>query len=228
LLITDGRAVAGGNGREKHYPDPEWNRRVIQIGGRSLYGAPNFRLAWGFNELQGNGGLRFPLHPFQWLLLKWSPGTDWGTKQSWYEPRIDDGQWVQSLANEWGEEWPSTGAYEIDHYFERGVRVCMPYIEDRLSHFVDRPKLPPREQRIKDARREIEAREQAVADRDHERFVSAAQPFGGQPFVGYGQKTAPIRSKAKIMPARFRRKFNEMRAGDMARYKRQGRKVTNV
>lgn len=226
-LTYSGRAVRG-EGREKHKPDPAWNVRLAAIGGRDLFGRPQFRATWGWNELQGNGELRFPHVASRWLVLRRFPASAWGARDQWYEPRIDDGAWAPSYADSFGEDYPYAGGEEIFFAFPPGTPFNLPYVEYRLYQFVNRPKLASREQRIKDARREIEAEEQAVVDRDYERFVSATQPFAGEPFVGYGQKSAPVKSKAKVMPASFRRKFNEMHAEDMARFKRQGRKVRNV
>lgn len=223
-----GRAVTGGEGREKQYPDPAWQERITAIGGRDIFGRPNFRVTWGFNEFQGNGELRFPHVASHWLVLRRFPASAWGTREQWYSPRIDDGAWAPSYAETFGEEYPYAGGEEIWLVFPQGTPFCLQYVEYRLHQFMNRPKLAPREQRMKDARREIEAAEAAVTERDYERFVDSVRPFQGDPFVGYGKKSAPLKSKVKEMPERFRQKFNAIHADRMARYERQGKKVTNV
>ncbi len=220
-FTCNGRAVCDANGREKHYPDPAWNERLAAIGGRNIYGKPIFRVAWGLNELSGNGDLRFRLHPFQWLLLRRYPAEKWGTRRSWYLPRIDEGKWVPSLADTWGEEYPWAGGDEIEFAFDVGVPVSMEYLESRIRRFLAREPLPSREQRKRNSRAELEAADQAAWNRDYEQHRDAARAFYGNPFRGYGPKAGELRAKTEPMTPGMNAKFESIHAGRMERLRRQ-------
>jgi hypothetical protein len=220
-FTCNGRVFSDADGREKQIVDPAWNRRIAQIGGLNLFGHPNFRAAWGWNEISGNGDLRYPHVPFQWLVLRRFPAAAWGSRRDWYSPRIDEGRWAPSLAETWQEEYPSQGGEEIFHAFDKGVPFCLPYIEERLRRWVNRPKLAPRAQRLRDAREAEEAKEQQAFNDDYERFLSASRAFYGNPFRGYGPKAGELRAKTEPMTPGMNAKFESIHAGRMERLRRQ-------
>ncbi len=220
-LIFSGRPVLL-TGLEKQVVDPAWNERIIKIAGRNLFGQPNFRAAWAANELTADGmALRFPHVASCWILLRRFPATAFGPRKLWYMPRVDEGRWVPSYADTFKEDWPATGAEEIDYVFDRGVRFNMEYIEFRLRRWLNRDKLAPRAQRLRDAREAEEAKEQQTFNADYERFLSASRAFYGNPFRGYGPKAGELRAKTEPMTPGMNAKFESIHAGRMERLRRQ-------
>ncbi len=224
------RAVRGGEGREKHYPAPEWDRRLLELGGRDLFNRPNFRVVWGWSVTLRDGmALRYPMNLAQWLILRRFPAAAWGSQRQWYEPRIESGEWAPSFADEFQEDFPYMGGEEIWYAFPHGVRYSPEYAEYRLLQFLNRPKLPSVDQRLRDARAEHEAKEQETWQADYDQFDAACRPFNAQPFVGYGAKSSQRpRAKAERMTPQMKQVFKRIHAGRMARLRSQGRSIVNV
>jgi len=68
---------------------PEWFQALItQAGGTNRYGTPNFDIVWSqtATELyEGGEVLQYHGEPPCWLLRKWFPPEDYGSKEDWYE-----------------------------------------------------------------------------------------------------------------------------------------------
>jgi hypothetical protein len=157
------------------------------------------------------------------------PASAWGTQRSWYAPRIDEGRWVESYADAFKEDYPWQGGEEVWFAFPRGTRFNLPFVEHRLRQWVNREKLPSREQRIRDDRAKLEAGEQEAWNRDYEEFMSMSRAFYGNAFVGYGSRKSPdvIVPKLEPMTPGMNQKFEGMHANRMKRWKRQGKRVVN-
>jgi len=217
------RFVSPIGGREKQIIDRELNRRIARIGGRDIHGRPIWRLTFGYNEVLRDGmALRFPHVASEYLLLRLMPAWTWGTPLGWYAPRIDEGEWVPSFADTFREEYPALGAYEIDYAFPLGVRPVMPFIEDRIHKFNDRPKLPSVSQRRREDMAAFEAQELETWKRDYEACQEANRAFYGEPMRGYGAKSAAPRSNVEQMTPGMYRK---VRAQIRARMERPRRRI---
>ena len=113
----------------------------------------------------------------------------------WYAPRVEDGRWAPSFAEEFGEEYPARGAYEIHYAFQLGVRPRMQFIEDLIRAFNNRPKVRSFAQMMREDRAALEAEEMRVWQQDYERAQAANPAFYGEPFRGYGKKSGDRSAK---------------------------------
>lgn len=123
-MTTNGGRIVYGDRTIMEVPK-EFQARLTKIGGRNLYGEPNYRLVWGparlgwiggkFERVAGFGEAHVGLHlapkyPYdQWVLERWFPAEYYGSKQAWrdsFTKRID-GVEVDVLG-----PYPSRGDYE--------------------------------------------------------------------------------------------------------------------
>lgn len=127
--IPDGGVAAppfvfpGKGEREILYPPRELQERLTRVGGRNIYGEPNFRIVWGWSRLTWLGG-QFesdgsfevgqrlePKHlpENRWYVEAWYPAEMYGTPRSWkmaYETTVN-GHKVEQLG-----PYPARGEYE--------------------------------------------------------------------------------------------------------------------
>jgi hypothetical protein len=210
--------------REKYAPAKGWCDRLARAGGANLFGEPMFRPVWGWCETRIGTIPRYPHALSQWLILRWvAPAiSHFGTRTEWYEPRYEGGERIPSPADEFREEWPSRGAYEIHFAFPAGAPFNLKFAEELVRKYVNRPKLLSLSQRYRDDRTAIEAEKDRAMLEDWERFNDATPAFAGEPMIGYGQKSAdePAPQNDPIPPSVFRR-IQKMTATRAARLERQ-------
>ena len=203
--------------RETHEP-PKWlNERLAQVGGRNLYGQPNFRVVWGWSRLAWMGGKwedrnaagnliravieyrREPKYvPFnRWHLERWLPPEHYGSPELWQRDftEVIDGISVQMLG-----PFPGCGEYEHVFTVQRPdgsflqllPHVCEVVVQAVLfSHHLSsadrKESLQSRETR----------KERAVAARSDAILRNALEPmFYGQPHIGY---RGPVRTDPKAL-----------------------------
>jgi hypothetical protein len=218
-----GRCVPGGIGREKHYPDPVWKQRVARLGGRNIFGEPCFDVVWGWTVTRIGAVPRFVQGLNKWLLLRWFPAETWGERPMWYAPQLDGNTWAPSYAEEFHEDYPYRGGYEIDFAFDEGKEFCLPFVVSRIAAHGRRSEIEPLSVR---RRRDVEALgadEREKWQRDYDRFVEASRAFGDAPMVGYGAKAATVRGTAPTMCDAAYQKLKHVHAGRVARLERLAR-----
>ena len=178
------------NGREVLYPDKECQSRLVSIGGKNLFGWPNFRLVWGWSRLEpfysrrtGNYDRRprYFNQKNRWIIEAWHPPSM--SREAWErETRgFEDGRPVNYLG-----PYPSQGDYEYLAHIEKadgGFLQVTPRMCEVILDMTKRSRGVSRYDR-RDFLLGVEEKKHRDFDSDADAAINdAGRPFGGNYFV---------------------------------------------
>jgi hypothetical protein len=167
---------------------------LTRVGGRNLYGEPNYRLVWGPSRLEWMGGKfeakefggahvgvhRVPrYHADEWVLERWLSPLEIGSKEAW-DARTEriDGHTVEPLG-----PYPSRGDYEAVTSFPPVIELNMA-VADILTQVVNRSRATRRADRAGAIRKRMEKKESEWSSWADDVISDAFPSFHGAPFVG--------------------------------------------
>jgi hypothetical protein len=200
--------------RTRLYPSARVQKRLLELGGKAPNGLPYFKAGWG-------GEPRFIAHPERFLLLRWHPAESYGLPSEWYATRWEDGEAYWSYAEEYGEDYPWNGDYEVEGAFVRGQPFILAVAEEVIQRWKNRPERPS----FETVRRAEEDRIQKEKERqfyeDWDRLNDATPAFAGVPMVGYGAKSgSPVPPPEKQLSSGMEKRIARMTEGRHARLER--------